>query len=113
MPAVYDIRNDIKNIKTPEKFESSIYSANDSNREDSTCNTILRDCVRSVLTSYIDDLEGHTINDLYQLVLAEVETPLLETILEHTNGNQSKAAQILGINRGTLRKKLKQYNISE
>lgn len=76
-------------------------------------NAILRDCVRSVLTNYINDLEGHTVDDLYQLVLAEVEAPLLETILGHTNGNQSKAAQMLGINRGTLRKKLKQYNIND
>ncbi|MCP3852863.1 MAG: DNA-binding transcriptional regulator Fis [Gammaproteobacteria bacterium] len=79
----------------------------------SSDNAILRDCVRSVLTNYINDLEGHSVDDLYQLVLAEVEAPLLETILGHTNGNQSKAAQMLGINRGTLRKKLKQYNIND
>ncbi len=113
MPALQNVISEIKNLKTPEQFESTAYHANNSDKEDSASSTILRDCVRSVLTSYINDLEGHTINDLYQLVLAEVETPLLETILEHTKGNQSKAAQILGINRGTLRKKLKQYSISE
>ncbi|MCU7940501.1 MAG: DNA-binding transcriptional regulator Fis [gamma proteobacterium symbiont of Bathyaustriella thionipta] len=113
MPAVQDVISEIKNLNTPEEFESKRYLSNDSDKKDESCNSILRDCVRSVLTSYIDDLDGHAINDLYQLVLAEVETPLLETILEHTRGNQSKAAQILGINRGTLRKKLKQYNISE
>ena len=74
-------------------------------------NSTLRDCVRKVLASYINDLEGHSIENLYQLVLAEVEAPLLETILDHTSGNQSKASQMLGINRGTLRKKIKQYNI--
>lgn len=74
--------------------------------------TILRDCVREVLTRYFTDLEGHNVDDLYQLLLTEVEVPLLETVLEHTEGNQSKAAQLLGLNRGTLRKKLKQYNIS-
>ncbi len=74
---------------------------------------ILRNCVRSVLTSYINDLGGHSVDNLYQLVLAEVEAPLLETVLGHTRGNQSKAAQMLGINRGTLRKKLKQYNIND
>ena len=73
---------------------------------------VLRDCVRDVLTRYFSDLEGHSVDDLYQLVLTEVEVPLLETVLNHTRGNQSKAAQLLGINRGTLRKKLKQYNIS-
>lgn len=74
---------------------------------------VLRDCVRSVLTNYFTDLEGHSVDDLYQLVLAEVEAPLLETVLSHTKGNQSKAAQLLGINRGTLRKKLKQYNLHD
>ncbi|MCN4145135.1 MAG: DNA-binding transcriptional regulator Fis [Thiohalomonas sp.] len=113
MPALQNVISEIKNLKTPEQFESTAYHANNLDKEDSARSTILRDCVRSVLTSYINDLEGHTINDLYQLLLTEVETPLLETILEHTKGNQSKAAQILGINRGTLRKKLKQYSISE
>ena len=80
---------------------------------EATDNTILRECVRTVLTNYIDDLEGHHVDDLYQLVLSEVEVPLLETILNHTRGNQSKAAQMLGINRGTLRKKIKQYDIKQ
>jgi len=115
MPAVQDVISEIRNSKSPEKFELNTFHKNDSNkeREDSSGSAVLRNCVRSVLTSYFDDLEGHTINDLYQLVLTEVETPLLETVLEHTGGNQSKAAQMLGINRGTLRKKLKHYNISE
>ena len=105
MPIVQDVFSEINEIETPETFES--------NGDGSTDNAILRDCVRSVLTNYINDLEGHTVDDLYQLVLAEVEAPLLETILGHTKGNQSKAAQMLGINRGTLRKKLKQYNIND
>ncbi len=84
-----------------------------SSEQDSNKKTTLRNCVCSVLTDYINDLDGHSVNDLYQLVLSEVEPPLLETILKHTEGNQSKAAQMLGINRGTLRKKIKQYNINE
>jgi len=82
-------------------------------KEGSNKKTTLHDCVCSVLTDYIKDLDGHSVSDLYQLVLNEVEPPLLQTILKHSNGNQSKAAQMLGINRGTLRKKLKQYNINE
>ncbi|WP_198262508.1 DNA-binding transcriptional regulator Fis [sulfur-oxidizing endosymbiont of Gigantopelta aegis] len=120
MPIVQDVFNNIKEIKTADTFESNASAPintpahdSDSTETDSADNAILRDCVRSVLTNYINDLEGHTVDDLYQLVLAEVEAPLLETILGHTNGNQSKAAQMLGINRGTLRKKLKQYNINE
>jgi Fis family transcriptional regulator len=48
---------------------------------------------------------------MYELVLRQVEQPLLEAILEHTKGNQSKAAEYLGLNRGTLRKKLRTYNL--
>lgn len=115
MPAVHDIFNKLNEIETSESLETGTNSnVDDSSADDSSAdNAILRDCVRSVLTNYINDLDGHTVDDLYQLVLAEVEAPLLETILGHTKGNQSKAAQMLGINRGTLRKKLKQYNIND
>lgn len=61
------------------------------------------------LQEYFRSLNGHKPGDLYNLVLGEVERPLLKTVLEYTNGNQSEAAEILGINRGTLRKKLKTY----
>jgi Fis family transcriptional regulator len=56
-------------------------------------------------------LDGHEPAHLYQLVLQEVERPLLESVMEYTRGNQSKASIVLGLNRGTLRKKLKQYDI--
>jgi Fis family transcriptional regulator len=71
----------------------------------------LRNQVRVALQNYLCHLEGHTPRNLYKLVLQEVELPLLETIMHYTRGNQSKAADILGINRSTLRKKLKQYNL--
>lgn len=100
MPISQDVFNEIKDMM-------------DSPAHISTNKAVLRDCVRSVLTNYFNDMEGHSVDDLYQLVLSEVEAPLLETVLGHTKGNQSKAAQMLGINRGTLRKKLKQYNINE
>ena len=50
--------------------------------------------------------------NVYELLMAEVELPLIETTMEYTGGNQSRAANILGINRGTFRKKLAHYNIS-
>jgi Fis family transcriptional regulator len=63
------------------------------------------------LNSYFENLNGHKPGDLYQLVIGEVEKPLFRAVLTYTNGNQSEAAEILGINRGTLRKKLKDYKL--
>ena len=63
------------------------------------------------LDGYFRKLNGHRPGDLYQLVLSEVEKPLLTAVLDYTNGNQCEAAEILGINRGTLRKKLRSYNL--
>lgn len=63
------------------------------------------------LDGYFTKLNGHKPGDLYQLVLGEVERPLFQAVLDYTNGNQSEAAEILGINRGTLRKKLRTYNL--
>jgi len=63
------------------------------------------------LVSYFQNLNGHKPGDLYQLVIGEVEKPLFRAVLGYTKGNQSEAAEILGINRGTLRKKLKDYKL--
>ncbi len=72
----------------------------------------LRNCVRSALERYFADLDGHRPrDDLYHFVLAEVELPLLQTVMHQVHGNQSRAAGILGITRVTLRKKLQQYGL--
>ena len=63
------------------------------------------------LKSYFRNLNGDRPGDLYDLVMGEVERPLFKAVLEYTDGNQSQAAGILGINRGTLRKKLKTYSL--
>ncbi|MBL1277097.1 MAG: DNA-binding transcriptional regulator Fis [Ectothiorhodospiraceae bacterium] len=68
--------------------------------------------IKSMLEGYFNDLDGHPPADLYQMVLQEIEQPLLESVLHYTRGNQSKAAIVLGLNRGTLRKKLKQYDLN-
>jgi len=73
----------------------------------------LRACVEDAMQGYFKQLEGHVTNDLYQMVLNEMEEPLLRSVLEYTKGNQSKASELLGINRGTLRKKLKMYGLNE
>ena len=62
-------------------------------------------------TPILDQLDGHASPDLYRLVMQEVEEPLFEAVLARTQGNHSKAAATLGMNRGTLRKKLKHYGI--
>ena len=75
-------------------------------------NHTLSDHVRQSVENYFAHLNGHDSSGLYQLVLTEVEKPLLETALKHSDFNQSKAAKILGLSRSTLRKKLEHYGIS-
>ena len=72
----------------------------------------LAESVRTSLKKYFSQLEGQTPANLYNLVLAEVEKPLLELVLKLTNNNQSKAAIILGLSRGTLRKKMATYSLN-
>jgi len=71
----------------------------------------LSHAVKHSIRRYLFELEGTQPNDLYDLVLRQIEQPLFEAILEHTKGNQSRAAEMLGLNRGTLRKKLRSYNL--
>ncbi len=71
----------------------------------------LRDCVEETLHNYFTDLDGQPANDIYDMVLSEIEAPLLEVVMRYTQNNQCKAAQVLGLNRGTLRKKLKRYGL--
>lgn len=78
---------------------------------DSEQMTPLNELVENALNRYFADLDGESTGDLYALVMNEVERPLLSKVLAHCNGNQSRAAELLGINRGTLRKKLKQHEI--
>ena len=72
----------------------------------------LKDEVRKAMTRYFNQLDQkNTPIGVYQLVLNEVEPPLLRSVMKFSNNNQSKASRILGINRTTLRTKLKKYNI--
>ncbi|MGB0722021.1 MAG: DNA-binding transcriptional regulator Fis [Gammaproteobacteria bacterium] len=71
----------------------------------------LRACVAVAMQRYFADLDGATVDQLYQMVLNEVEQPLLAAVMEHTGGNQTRASQLLGLNRGTLRKKLKAHGL--
>lgn len=74
-------------------------------------NQPLHDSVRQSLENYLSQLKGQMPSNLYELILAEVEAPLMEAVMEYTKKNQSRAAVVLGLSRGTLRKKLKQYGM--
>ena len=71
----------------------------------------LQQSVEQAIRKYLTDLEGEIPCNLFDTVISEIEQPMLQTVLQHCNHNQSKTASYLGINRGTLRKKLKQYQI--
>lgn len=67
--------------------------------------------IHTALTQYLEDLDGEIPCALYEMVLSRVEKPLLEVALAHVAGNQTKAAELLGLNRNTLRKKMKIHQI--
>jgi len=72
----------------------------------------LRNHAERALSDYFTSLNGDRPAHLYDLVLREVEEPLFRVVLDYAEGNQSRAAGILGINRGTLRKKLRQFGLA-
>ena len=72
----------------------------------------LAHAVSDSLGDYFRALNGHAPANLYDVILAQVEPPLLKATLAYCRGNQSKAADVLGLNRATLRKKLSQYKIT-
>ena len=67
--------------------------------------------VSKSMRTYFQELDGEKPTDIYNMVLKEVELPLLEIVMKECNDNQSKASKILGINRGTLRTKLKEHKL--
>ena len=67
--------------------------------------------VRKAIDGYFKDLDGEKARGIYDMVINCVEKPLLEPVLHRLEGNQSHAAQVLGINRNTLRKKMKAHGI--
>jgi len=71
----------------------------------------IRRSVTSAIELYLQDMNGHEVNDLYHVVLSEVEPAILDVVMNYVEGNQTEAAEMLGISRGTLRKKLKMYGL--
>ena len=73
----------------------------------------LRAHAETALRSYFERLNGQQPAGLHSMILREVEQPLFKAVMHYTEGNQSKAAQILGLNRGTLRRKLEDYDLAD
>jgi Fis family transcriptional regulator len=71
----------------------------------------LRDHVATSIRRFLGDLDGHGTENLYEIALRELEIPLFVEVLQHCDGNQSRAASMLGIHRATLRKKLREYGL--
>lgn len=69
----------------------------------------LHDIVYNLVNKFLSENKGSSINDLYDMILQEVEPPLLQAVMEKKRGNQLQAAKLLGISRGTIRKKLQRY----
>ena len=75
------------------------------------CSGSLSDNVRLAMDKYFKDLDGHEPIELYNLILTQIEVPLFESVLDYTEGNVSHAADVLGLNRGTLRNRLRKYEL--
>jgi Fis family transcriptional regulator len=73
----------------------------------------LRNSVELAIRNFLNQVPSEQkLDDLYNLVMTEVEAPFFDVVMQYSRGNQTKAARIMGINRGTLRKKLKQYDLN-
>ena len=84
------------------KYESKA----DSSRENELSST-----VRKVMRQYFKDLDGEKASGIYDMVVLAVEKPMLEVVMFQAHGNQTRAAELLGMNRNTLRKKLQQHGL--
>ena len=84
---------------------------NKNNKKNQKLNGSLNHTTETALKKYFKTLNGHKPINLYKFVIKEVERPLMKEVMKYTENNQSEAAKILGINRTTLRNKLKQYKI--
>ena len=97
-------------LQSKAKQSTNTHPANDS-VNGTLMHRTLKESTETALQEYFKTLNGNAPNDLYKLVINEVELPLIEAVMAFTNKNQSQAAEILGINRSTLRKKLKLFEL--
>jgi len=95
----------INNSASNEQSEANVFNSQEHS-------FTLRESVELAMKNYFTQLDNEQPRDIYELVLAEVEAPLMEAVMSYTQGNQTKASQVLGLNRGTLRKKLKTHGLN-
>ncbi|QCI21691.1 DNA-binding transcriptional regulator Fis [Buchnera aphidicola (Hyadaphis tataricae)] len=94
------------------KTKSACLIVPNKNSQDQIAKRPLRELIKKSLRYYLLNCKHECLNNLYALALAELEQPLLDMIMQHTRGNQTRASSIMGINRSTLRKKLKKYGMN-
>jgi len=90
-----------------EEFTESADAASD----DRSAPPPLRESAQKAIDYFLEQLDGQPCSELHDMVMAQVEEPLLRAVMAFTSGNQSKAAEMLGLNRGTLRTKLRRYGL--
>ena len=92
-------------IQKPEQYQGNLTVPQANSTEP------LRECVRGALRYFLHNMDGHEVTDLHEMVMGEVERPLIATLLNYTQGNLTQAARMLGLSRSTLRKKMAHYGI--
>ncbi len=96
-----------------DKRDMTLSEPGDSSSGFRTTDLPLAECVRQALSHYFAQLDGYEVTNLHEMVLGEVEKPLIEAALERCGQNQSKAAHMLGLSRTTLRKKICAYGMND
>ncbi len=94
--------------KTKQKVKKANVKAKPANN--SNC---LGDNVKAAVERYFKDMDGHEPSNLHELVMSQVEKPLIECVIDNSRGNLSRAAQLLGLNRGTLRNRMQKYDLEK
>lgn len=99
------------NLQTTEMTQTNTLMPETSHESTRDNAATLTETVKNTLMTYFDQLDGAEPSEIYNMVLKQVEAPLLEVVMQQVDGNQTKAAACLGLNRGTLRKKLRLYGL--
>jgi Fis family transcriptional regulator len=92
------------------KTNQKVKKANTKPANNSNC---LSDNVKAAVERYFKDMDGHEPSNLHELVMSQVEKPLIECVIDNSRGNLSRAAQLLGLNRGTLRNRMQKYDLEK